>query len=733
MQPLITMIRVRNDGIPAHSDSPIHSRYRTEFGPDAQIIEMPFPAYHTAREFALDFLAAIAIARGAWIQVVSGNVAPRPGDLSGILRRLSESSSSGVQGAVLAARVKSEGGLETGLFEDGFSLDAMETAKSAHPWLADPSALMPFFVMSRSFASSLAEEFVRTPDPSAAVICFVAASKVETQVRQGAFLEFREATLIVNAPPAPNAIADQAMADFEADRSLDALKALDYIRFTWGASPSLDLHRSVLSAKLERFWLATHTTRRFLQNNKGSDPAKKLFEALKTRRSEAASGYAAAAPLLDLIDPEGDSGGEKWLFDFVSGQHEQSVGLVIGDYPLRAAFCMLLACLGTPRKVVTLSPFRSAGGWKGRSGRGYDVWKSMVSRFDLEDHAEASVSIRERLAAWGDAPRPDILFVALTEGNDYRDELAAAFALLKEGGLLVAQGATAEHPQAWKFWIESAEPALSDKGREGALSWGRKTSVALGGSQPVITHAELLRRCKLPEPFERTMLSNERFRNAFNLARFVDIRKLPGSIVECGVWKGGCSSSMLLAIQQTGSDRALWAFDSFEGLPRPGEKDGAWAFEKSDEWGGKGCEATEADFRETLFKIAGLKDRNVHIRKGWFKDTLPIAKHEIGPISILRLDGDWYDSVLIGLECLYDLVVPGGYILIDDYGYWEGAQKATDEFRARLGIQSPLILTDHDERYWIKIDEKQSWKPVQPVRDMAFGVGTEKGGSPSNH
>jgi O-methyltransferase len=360
-------------------------------------------------------------------------------------------------------------------------------------------------------------------------------------------------------------------------------------------------------------------------------------------------------------------------------------------------------------------------------GRGFDLWKAMVSRFDLEDNAEASVSIRARLEAWGDAPRPEILYVSLHDNESFREDIAAAFDLLKEGGLLVVEGATADRPAAWKFWIESAEPALSEKGREGSLSWGRKTTAPLGGVKPPITHAELLRRCQLPEPFERTMLSKERFRNAFNLARIVDIRKIPGAIVECGVWKGGCSSSMLLAVQQTGSDRALWAFDSFEGLPRPGEKDGACAFEKSDEWGGKGCEATEADFRETLFKIAGLKDKNVHIRKGWFKDTLPPAIHEVGPISILRLDGDWYESVLIGLECFYDLVVPGGYILIDDYGYWEGAQKATDEFRARFGIRSPLITTDHDERYWIKLDEKQSWSPGQAARDFAVGNGNGKG------
>jgi len=723
MQPSITLLRVRNDGVPEDHDGPFLRGFLAGCGPGTQFLEMPYPASHSARDFALDFLDAMARARGDWIYVMPDQANPDAQALAEVVRRLAAAQSQGILGAVWSARIRLPDGKEGRLFEEGFSLDAMESGKAEHPWVGDPSWLLSFFVMKASFARSVAEEMVRAVDPVPAVLAFIAAEKVASHLQQGLFTSISEGVLSLDAPLTPDAVATRAMADFEANRSDDSLKALDYIRYAWGANPGLDLHRAVLSAKMERYWLAGHMIRRFLQNNKGNEPGLRLAEALKSRKDQTVVGYAAAEPLLKAIDATGEIGGEKRLFDLVQGLYEQAVILEIGDFPLRSSIAMALASQNTAKKVTTLSPFRARKGRLADCGRGIDIWKAAVSRYDLEDHAEASSSARERLAAWGDAPRPDLLYISLQDDNAFREEIEVAYSLLKEGGILMVEGAAADRPAAWKFWIESAEPALADKRRDGMLSWGRKTSAPLGGKEPPVTLPELWRRSRLPEPLERTMVTFERFRNAFTLARIADIRKLPGAIVECGVWKGGCSASMMLAVQETGSRRELWAFDSFQGLPRPTEKDGTRAIQKSEEWGGGGCEATEEDFRETLFQIAGLKDENIHIRKGWFQDTVPPCKQEVGPICILRLDGDWYDSVLVCLEHLYDQVVPGGYILIDDYGCWEGARKATDEFRAKRGIRSPLITTDYDERYWIKLDEKETWKPIPAARDYAVGNG----------
>lgn len=93
---------------------------------------------------------------------------------------------------------------------------------------------------------------------------------------------------------------------------------------------------------------------------------------------------------------------------------------------------------------------------------------------------------------------------------------------------------------------------------------------------------------------------------------------------------------------------------------------------------------------------------NIVISKGWFQDTLPKDKEKIGKIALLRLDGDWYESTKCCLENLYDNVIIGGYIVLDDYGYWEGAKKALDEFFIKRKISPELIKIDYTGVYFKK-------------------------------
>jgi O-methyltransferase len=81
-------------------------------------------------------------------------------------------------------------------------------------------------------------------------------------------------------------------------------------------------------------------------------------------------------------------------------------------------------------------------------------------------------------------------------------------------------------------------------------------------------------------------------------------------------------------------------------------------------------------------------------------------------IAVLHPDGDWYESALVTLEALYDRVSPGGFVVIDDYGHWEGARRATDEFRRRRGIHEPLVRVDYTGRYWRKRGEQGVREPA---------------------
>lgn len=165
---------------------------------------------------------------------------------------------------------------------------------------------------------------------------------------------------------------------------------------------------------------------------------------------------------------------------------------------------------------------------------------------------------------------------------------------------------------------------------------------------------------------------------------------------------------MGLALRAAGESRPLHLFDSFEGLPEPSEKDGAAAIAYS---GGKSsgaltsiraCEANVEEVRRMLTTRARLPESQLHFHVGWFQNTVPAAEPALGPIAVLRLDGDWYDSTRVCLEHLYPLLVPGGVLILDDYFCWEGCRKATDEYRAAHGLTMPIIQVDVDSGYWRK-------------------------------
>jgi O-methyltransferase len=80
---------------------------------------------------------------------------------------------------------------------------------------------------------------------------------------------------------------------------------------------------------------------------------------------------------------------------------------------------------------------------------------------------------------------------------------------------------------------------------------------------------------------------------------------------------------------------------------------------------------------------AGLSDSQLLTIEGPAQHTLQSIQPE--SVAILRLDADLFDPTLAALEQLYDRVVPGGYIIVDDYGHWKGCAEAVDTFFARRG------------------------------------------------
>jgi len=180
-----------------------------------------------------------------------------------------------------------------------------------------------------------------------------------------------------------------------------------------------------------------------------------------------------------------------------------------------------------------------------------------------------------------------------------------------------------------------------------------------------------------------------------DLALDVVRRGVPGAFVECGVAQGGCAALIAQVAAAENAGRECWFCDSFEGLPDPPEEDYAGDDGRTGDHTRPlprgSCLGTLEQVSGLLFDRFGLSRDRIHLVQGWFQDTLSGCRDDIGPIALLRVDGDWYDSTMCVLDNLYDQVSPGGHVIIDDYGTCHGAKRATDEFRAARGIDTPLV------------------------------------------
>ena len=199
------------------------------------------------------------------------------------------------------------------------------------------------------------------------------------------------------------------------------------------------------------------------------------------------------------------------------------------------------------------------------------------------------------------------------------------------------------------------------------------------------------------------MCRPERFENFCK--QLDETRNLEGVIVECGVWKGGMTCGAAKFCNDNKIARQFYAFDSYEGFPEPTDKD-IIAFTNEpalelENWGMKRA-PVKLETLDCLFECMNLlniqKEMIVPV-KGWFKDTVTgFAKQ----IVILRLDGDWYESTKVCIENLYDNVVSGGVVILDDYGYWKGCKEATDDFLRSRNITVTMHKTDFSEIWFVK-------------------------------
>jgi hypothetical protein len=206
-----------------------------------------------------------------------------------------------------------------------------------------------------------------------------------------------------------------------------------------------------------------------------------------------------------------------------------------------------------------------------------------------------------------------------------------------------------------------------------------------------------------------TLTTPERVASLVNAINYIVKNNIEGDIVECGVWKGGSSMAAMAAlIKQNDVSRDVYLYDTFEGMSEPTENDKVFSGTSAEQmlkssdiedassvW----CYSSIDEVKANVATI-GYPDFKIHFVKGKVEDSIP--KTIPNKIAILRLDTDWYESTKHELEHLYPLLVSGGVLIIDDYGHWEGARKAVDEYISIHQLQILLNRIDYTGRIAIK-------------------------------
>jgi hypothetical protein len=215
-----------------------------------------------------------------------------------------------------------------------------------------------------------------------------------------------------------------------------------------------------------------------------------------------------------------------------------------------------------------------------------------------------------------------------------------------------------------------------------------------------------------------TMTSVERMYALFCSINYILKNKIPGSFVECGVWRGG--SSMLIAkmfANRNIVDRKIYLFDTFEGMPNPTDYDSDYSGKSASSL----LKKNRSNKQESVWCLADLSDVQNNMRltnfpeekiiyiKGKVEITVPTSVLNEN-IALLRLDTDWYESTKHELIHLFPKLEDNGILIIDDYGHWEGCRKAVDEYFLENEINILLNRIDYTGRIGVKSFANKSFR-----------------------
>jgi hypothetical protein len=220
------------------------------------------------------------------------------------------------------------------------------------------------------------------------------------------------------------------------------------------------------------------------------------------------------------------------------------------------------------------------------------------------------------------------------------------------------------------------------------------------GSEPDLSELTEADRRIVERALPHTMTGVPRVQAVVDAVRYCVARGVPGAFAECGVWRGGSVLAMALTLQELGADdRDIYLYDTFEGMTAPTAADTSRFHRPAlEDWRVSGGRPYRELFDSELVGVEAVRatlgpypEERLHLVRGPVEETLP--EHAPGELALLRLDTDWYESTRHELEHLYPRLSEGGVLIVDDYGHWEGARRAVDEYFAE---REPLLFNRID-------------------------------------
>ncbi len=184
---------------------------------------------------------------------------------------------------------------------------------------------------------------------------------------------------------------------------------------------------------------------------------------------------------------------------------------------------------------------------------------------------------------------------------------------------------------------------------------------------------------------------------------FIKLNKIPGDLVECGVYRGGCSMILSEYNSYLNLNKKIYAYDTYAGMPKPNDYldnrfDGTSAMAIWTKNNKKWLNCSLSDVKRNFMNVKVDMKKTIFV-KGRIEKTL---KNNIPKtVSLLRLDLDLYEPTIFALENFYPLMPKNSIIYIDDYNHWSGCRAAVDKFFKGKKVYSHFV--DPSCKLYIKI------------------------------